>query len=125
MIESLVGAIFVDSGGSFAACESFLARIGLLPYLMRVVGEEVDVTHPRTVLEWLTGAESVQYDVQAEASGEDSDGKGQRYRGTVSVKGEKIVEVTGCLSADDVIIVGASEAIRRLTTRSSQTPVLH
>lgn len=125
MIESLVGAIFVDSDGSFAACESFLARIGLMPYLRRVVGEEVDVTHPRTVLEWLTGAESVQYDVQAEASGADSDGKGQRYRGTVSVKGEKIVEVTGCLSTDDVIIVGASEAIRRLTTRSPQTPVLH
>jgi hypothetical protein len=28
------------------------------------------------------------------------------------VKGEKIVEVTGCLSTDEVIIAGATEAIR-------------
>jgi dsRNA-specific ribonuclease len=67
MIESLVGAIFVDSEGSFTACESFLERIGLMPYLRRLVSGKVDISHVQMALELLTSVESVQYDVQAEA----------------------------------------------------------
>ena len=70
IIESLVGAIFVDSEGSFTACETFLERIGLMPHLRRVMSGKVDITHPRMVLERLTGAEGVQYDVQGEGYGQ-------------------------------------------------------
>jgi hypothetical protein len=71
------------------ACESFLARIGFMSYLRRVRGGELDITHPRTIHDRLTGAESVSYDVRAEASGTESDGRAQRYRCIVSVKDKK------------------------------------
>jgi len=122
MIESLVGAIFVDSEYSFTACESFLERIGFMSYLRRVMGGEVDITHPRTILDRLTGAESVSYDVRAEASGRESDGRAQRYRCIVSVKDEKIAEVTECLNTDEAIIVGASEAVRCMLQDSQRFP---
>ncbi|KAK1038715.1 Dicer-like protein 2, partial [Friedmanniomyces endolithicus] len=39
MIESVIGAISVDSGGQLQPCEDFLTRIGLMEYLERLIGE--------------------------------------------------------------------------------------
>ncbi|RMJ29013.1 hypothetical protein PHISP_00093 [Aspergillus sp. HF37] len=47
LIESIVGAIFVDSNGDLAACEAFIERIGILPYLRRILDHGIDVVHPR------------------------------------------------------------------------------
>lgn len=47
IVESTLGAIFIDSGGNLSQCEAFAERIGLLPYLRRVIAETVDVEHPR------------------------------------------------------------------------------
>lgn len=47
IVESTLGAIFIDSGGSLDKCKAFLERIGLLPYLHRVIADTVDVQHPR------------------------------------------------------------------------------
>ena len=63
IIESLIGAIFIDSAGSLPACEKFLERIGLMPYLRRVVSEPVNLKHPRAILEQLTGSESIGYNM--------------------------------------------------------------
>ncbi|PYH87763.1 dicer-like protein 2-1 [Aspergillus ellipticus CBS 707.79] len=50
IIESLLGAIFVDSAGDLAACARFLERLGLLGYLRRVLDAGVDVRHPKNVV---------------------------------------------------------------------------
>ncbi|MCJ1227186.1 Dicer-like protein 2 [Toensbergia leucococca] len=39
LIESLIGAIYIDSNGSMAACTDLLERLGMMGYLRRVVGE--------------------------------------------------------------------------------------
>jgi dsRNA-specific ribonuclease len=46
MIESILGAIFVDSKGSLDASRQFLERIGVLPCLRRIIREKVDCLHP-------------------------------------------------------------------------------
>ncbi|KAI5858141.1 hypothetical protein BZA05DRAFT_331211, partial [Tricharina praecox] len=46
IIESIVGAIWVDSNGSFAAVEAFLERIGVMKVLRRLVRDRVTVNHP-------------------------------------------------------------------------------
>ncbi|KAL5335072.1 hypothetical protein BJX70DRAFT_401960 [Aspergillus crustosus] len=46
IIESMIGAIFVDSGGNLRKCKVFLERIGLLRYLNRILDEGVRVVHP-------------------------------------------------------------------------------
>ncbi|KAJ5979822.1 hypothetical protein N7481_007120, partial [Penicillium waksmanii] len=47
IIESTIGAIFVDSRGDMEACTSFVERVGVLPILRRFIQDEVDVQHPR------------------------------------------------------------------------------
>ncbi|KAK3063940.1 hypothetical protein LTS18_011521 [Coniosporium uncinatum] len=112
MVESLIGAIFVDSGGSLAECHRFIDRIGLSPYMSRVLTGTVDISHPKTALEHLTGFKTVTYNVQLEEI--PVDGEEQRYRCTVSVDGMKVANVTECLSTDEAIIAGASAARKNL-----------
>ncbi|KAL6232282.1 ATP-dependent helicase dcl2 [Aspergillus navahoensis] len=46
IIESTIGAIFVDSGGDLGACTGFIERLGLVRITQRILDERVDVTHP-------------------------------------------------------------------------------
>ncbi|KAL4980798.1 ATP-dependent helicase dcl2 [Aspergillus desertorum] len=46
IIESIIGAIFVDSGGDLRACGGFIERLGLVSIAKRILDERVDVTHP-------------------------------------------------------------------------------
>lgn len=52
LFESLLGAIFVDSNGSWEACSHYLDNMGLSRYLDRLLGEEgVDLGHPKSILQ--------------------------------------------------------------------------
>ena len=46
IIESIIGAIWVDSNGSFDDVEAFLERLGVMKVLGRLVRDEVIVNHP-------------------------------------------------------------------------------
>ncbi|KAK0222905.1 hypothetical protein EDD85DRAFT_914286 [Armillaria nabsnona] len=46
MIESLLGAVFLDSEGSLERTRDVMRRIGVLPLLERIVKDDVDVLHP-------------------------------------------------------------------------------
>ncbi len=46
MIESLLGAVYLDSGGNMEVVRSVLEKLGILPILRRVVSDNVDVRHP-------------------------------------------------------------------------------
>jgi len=63
IVESLVGAVFLDSG-SMDVCKGVLERMGLLPYLRRIVGGKVDVVHPKDRLQILAGDNKVRYEVK-------------------------------------------------------------
>lgn len=53
IIESIIGAIFVDSNGDLSACGSFIEKIGLLPYLRRILHDTVNVVHPKNLAQRL------------------------------------------------------------------------
>lgn len=61
LIESLVGAIYVDSHASLPACETLLERLGLLPYLRRIVTGAVRLLHPKEEVGRLAVTEKVSY----------------------------------------------------------------
>ncbi|KAM3551145.1 hypothetical protein ARSEF4850_008020 [Beauveria asiatica] len=63
LFEALVGAIWVDSG-SLATCDAFLRRIGLLPYLDRVLADSLHMQHPKEELGGLAQARSQSYEVE-------------------------------------------------------------
>ncbi|KAK0214136.1 hypothetical protein IW262DRAFT_1516191, partial [Armillaria fumosa] len=46
MIESLIGAVFLDSEGDLERTKYVMRRIGVLPLLERIVKDDVDVLHP-------------------------------------------------------------------------------
>ncbi|KAL4817898.1 ATP-dependent helicase dcl2 [Aspergillus spinulosporus] len=46
IVESIIGAIFVDSGGDLRACAGFIERLGVVKIAKRILDERVDVTHP-------------------------------------------------------------------------------
>ena len=51
IIESIVAAIWIDSCGSLATCTAFLERLGLIPYLQRVLeSEDLALLHPKEEL---------------------------------------------------------------------------
>lgn len=62
LIESILGAIFIDTHGSMDACHSFLARIGLLQYLNRVLEGDVNILHPKERLGHVAGNRRVAYE---------------------------------------------------------------
>ena len=61
MIESILGAIFIDSNGDLEACREFLSRLGLLRYLGRIMSENVDIMHPKERLGIVAGNSKVRY----------------------------------------------------------------
>ena len=46
MVESLAGAVFVDSG-LMDICEEMLDRIRILSYLRRIMRDKVNVVYPK------------------------------------------------------------------------------
>ncbi len=85
IIESIVGAIFIDSKGSIEACEVFLEKIGLMTYLRRLLNETtIDIMHPKERLGVVSGNAKVQYTAGLEAM---EDGK-VTYRAEVLLDGK-------------------------------------
>ncbi|THH28228.1 hypothetical protein EUX98_g5976 [Antrodiella citrinella] len=46
LIESLLGAVFLDSGGNLDAVRAVLTTLGIYSVMERIVNEEIDVLHP-------------------------------------------------------------------------------
>lgn len=46
IVEALLGAMFVDSGGDLGPVTKFAERLGIFKTMRRVVEDKVDVTHP-------------------------------------------------------------------------------
>ncbi|KAK1809430.1 Dicer-like protein 2 [Friedmanniomyces endolithicus] len=106
MIESVISAILVDSGGQLQPCEDFLTRIGLIEYLERLVGENIDDVHPRDPLQQLSGSRKVIYNVKSEGS--------KRFRGELMVDGVVRARADECSSKALVTASLARMGIERL-----------
>lgn len=111
LVESLLGAIWVDSG-SFEVCERVIERMGILPYMRRILNDNVEVWHPKERLGLLAGNETVKYEL---GMGEVMDEMGKReYTCKVSVGERVVVEVGGGVSKLEIMAKTAEAAVRIL-----------
>ncbi|TQB67979.1 Dicer-like protein 2 [Monascus purpureus] len=130
LIESVLGAIFVDSGGNLSECEKFVERIGLLGPLRRYLEESVMPTHPVNSLQHLMGATRVQFrfwkarvpsdgsettGVEIEDGTEDSRNQ-QRYFNCsiVTADGKELGSARGCLSKEEAQTRAACAVIKAI-----------
>ena len=119
LIESIIGAIFVDSRGNFADCEAFLERIGFVSYLKRVLADGVDVQHPKSVLGQLAGTETVSYKDEVVLKKSD-DTTEKRYSCVVTVGGLEVAVAKDCLAKEEAVWTAAVEAARYLRQMPKQ-----
>lgn len=69
IVEALIGAVYVDSGGSFETVRGLIERLGIFDVLGRLVKDRVDVTHPVKKLGETVAADgqgTVQYALEME-----------------------------------------------------------
>lgn len=123
VVESVLGAVWTD-GGSWAACEAVLERLGVLPYLRRVIRDGVQAWHPKEELGVLAGTERVRYVVSSrtksgeEDAKEEAKAKGQgEYVCSVFVGEREVVCVGGGVSRGEVRTRAAAQAVEKLGGR--------
>ncbi|KAI0389732.1 RNase3 domain-containing protein [Xylariaceae sp. FL0594] len=136
MFEALLGAVFVDSG-SLKACAAIVDRIGITPYLRRILADGVETKHPKNKLGEIATSRRVRYVTDRVASevtstsAPGSDGGGVGDKGTdtklehvcsVFVDGELIVTATGGVSAHEIVTRAADEAYHILLAQQKQNP---
>ncbi|KAI1825369.1 RNase3 domain-containing protein [Xylaria intraflava] len=116
MFESVLGAVWVDSG-SMETCKQIVERIGILPYLRRILSENVEVRHPKNKLGEYAGCHQkrVRYetDVRVENGERDLFCK-------VFVNDEFIVEANGGLNPEEIVTKAADKAYHMLRRRAKR-----
>ncbi|EKV06652.1 Dicer-like protein 2 [Penicillium digitatum PHI26] len=111
IVESVLGAIFIDCGGNLDVCRAFVERIGLVWYIRRVIADGVNVVHPRnTAQNMVKGAGTLVFKRKRVESGGMA-----TYRCSAVVNQTEIALVEGCASAEEAEVKVANVVIEHLT----------
>jgi len=119
VVEAVLGAIYIDTQGSWEACERFLERLGVMTYAQRVMRREgegvVAVKHPKEEVGVVAGEQSVRYEVFKvvvnDGEGADGDDREGRLGCRVWVGEREAVCVGGGRSVLEVETRAAEEAV--------------
>ena len=114
IVESVLGAIYIDTHGSLFDCESFLEHLGLMPYLRRVLDSDIALLHPKEELGQLANQDRVKYVLGKE--GEESE---ERLTCTVIVGERSISRVGDGRTTMEVQTRAADQACKTLRRERS------
>ncbi|KAI4732719.1 P-loop containing nucleoside triphosphate hydrolase protein [Aureobasidium sp. EXF-12298] len=106
IVESVLGAIYIDSSGNLSTCRDFVAKLGLFKLLDRFLDEGVQVGFPRERLGLMANEKEVQYSAFCDEGGE--------WGCKIFVGKREVVEVKGCVSKEEAEVRGAATAVRVL-----------
>lgn len=99
ILESTIGAIFVDSH-DLDECRAFTERIGLLPYLRRLLSAGVDVQHPRNKAQDLVKTQGTLV-FKTKRVGVEAKGVDATYRSSAVLNNVEIASIEGCASSEE------------------------
>ncbi|KAI8634193.1 RNase3 domain-containing protein [Xylariaceae sp. FL1651] len=111
MVESVIGAVWVDTG-SIDSCKEIVERIGILPYLRRMLSDNVDAKHPKNKLGELVARDGrkVKYETEVRAK------TGvQNLCCRVYIDEQFVMEIGGGVNPDEVVTKAADEAYKLLS----------
>ncbi|OJJ00868.1 hypothetical protein ASPVEDRAFT_149770 [Aspergillus versicolor CBS 583.65] len=109
VIESILGAIFVDSGGDIPACGMFLERIGWTRYLQRILDVGVDVMHPKNALQMLSKSLAICHITRSKNKASEA-----TYDCAVSIRDTQIAIVSGCSCRTEAEVKASNAALEIL-----------
>ncbi|KAF2847785.1 dicer-like protein-like protein 2 [Plenodomus tracheiphilus IPT5] len=113
IVESVLGAIYVDSYGDFATCEAFVQRLGILGSLERILRDGVDCLHPKERLGHLAVNRDVKY-IKIDTDEEGVAAARDKYRCQVVVGGVEVGHPVKGLKRLNAETIAASIASRIL-----------
>jgi len=122
MIESLLGAIYLDSKGDLDVVRGVLTTLGILPILERIVQDDVDILHPVSRLsEWVSRqAQKIEYVFEKDQG---------NIACLILLDDKEEFRVTdtyrGLASQNEVKFAAAEKAIRELRLREQETSTAH
>jgi dsRNA-specific ribonuclease len=117
IVESVIGAVYIDSHGSIPVCEAVVHRLGILDCLEHMLRNAVDCLHPKERLGHLAVDKGVQYvrvidDTETNGAGD------KMYRCQVKVGGEAVGGVVEGLKRLNAETIAAWEAVGVLESRN-------
>lgn len=121
-VESVIGALYIDSHGSIPVCEEFIRRLGITRCLERILSTDVDCLHPKERLGILAADKSVDYvRVTSDTKRDESESiamKDTCYKVQVRIGGQDVGDVVGGvkrLQAETIAAWRAIEILERVS----------
>ncbi|CAN9153372.1 unnamed protein product [Alternaria alternata] len=93
IVESAIGALYIDSHGSISVCEDFVHRLGILPCLERILRDGVDCLHPKERINTLAANKGIKYvriPSDEEGNKNETQGSERGYRVQVRIGGKDV-----------------------------------
>ncbi|EAT85008.2 hypothetical protein SNOG_07542 [Parastagonospora nodorum SN15] len=115
MVESVIGAVYIDSLGDILTCEAIVRRLGILDCLDHILCNGVDCLHPKERLGHLAVDKGVQY-ARVGMNTEPNEGD-KMYKCQVKVGGEDVGDVAEGLKRLNAETVAAWKAVGVLESR--------
>ncbi|KAG9185235.1 hypothetical protein G6011_07779 [Alternaria panax] len=93
IVESVLGALYIDSHGSIPVCEDFVRRLGILPCLERILRDGVDCFHPKERINTLAANKGIKYvrvanEIEGKKNG--TNGSERGYKVQVRIGGKDV-----------------------------------
>ncbi|OAP55435.1 hypothetical protein AYL99_10408 [Fonsecaea erecta] len=110
IVESILGAVFLDSAGDMTACEAVLEKMGYMELVRRLATDrDIDVDHPEQVL----GQRFTKYALVAQERKKTDVGEAVRgrWRCKVMVEGTRIAFVKGATCKEEAQCRAAEKAV--------------
>jgi dsRNA-specific ribonuclease len=114
IIESIIGAMWIDADGDFAVVERFLERLGVMKVLRRLVTGNVVVNHPLSRFGIKAAGDGKMGVVKYECELEEAK---STYWCEVRINDDRIARVTGCVSRQHARTVAAAEGLKVIEAR--------
>jgi dsRNA-specific ribonuclease len=114
LVESVLGALFIDTRGDMSVCESFAARLGIFKHMERILDDHVDTLSPKERMGIIADQEAVRY-----VNSREQDGM-KRFTCAVVVGERSVATVVDCGSKEEAEVKAAYKACKILGTRGER-----
>jgi dsRNA-specific ribonuclease len=110
LVESIIGAIYLDTKGDLAACETFVEKLGIIKVMRRILDDDIEPAYPKEQLGLVAIGARVNYTTGPTTT---EDGR-TSFGCDVAVDDLHVASVAGYASKNEAEVRGARKAIETI-----------